>query len=181
MSKMPVSASTGLLSALRTRSRSGPRNQADSGTALNWEEALAWVQQKNAEKYLGYDDWRLPDAKELQSIVDYSRSPDTTGTASIDPVFDCTAIVNEGGATDYPYYWSSTTHANESISPGQWAAYVAFGRAMGYMNRWMDVHGAGAQRSDPKAGNPDAYPQGHGPQGDAIRIYNYVRCVRSQP
>lgn len=41
----------------------------------------------------------------------------------------------------------------------------------------MDVHGAGAQRSDPKSGNPDAFPNGHGPQGDDIRIYNYVRCV----
>ena len=43
----------------------------------------------------------------------------------------------------------------------------------------MDVHGAGAQRSDPKSGNPNDYPTGRGPQGDAIRIYNYVRCVRN--
>ena len=58
-------------------------------------------------------------------------------------------------------------------------AYVTFGRAMGYMNStWVDVHGAGAQRSDPKAGNPADYPTGNGPQGDAIRIYNYVRLVR---
>ena len=42
----------------------------------------------------------------------------------------------------------------------------------------MDVHGAGAQRSDLKTGNPEDYPYGRGPQGDAIRIYNYVRCVR---
>ena len=42
----------------------------------------------------------------------------------------------------------------------------------------QDVHGAGAQRSDPKIGDPDDYPYGHGPQGDVIRIYNYVRCVR---
>jgi len=50
---------------------------------------------------------------------------------------------------------------------------------MGYMNgAWVDVHGAGAQRSDPKAGNPADYPTGHGPQGDAIRILNYVRLVR---
>jgi len=55
---------------------------------------------------------------------------------------------------------------------------VSFGRAMGYMNRWVDVHGAGAQRSDPKAGDPADYPTGHGPQGDAIRIYNHVRLVR---
>ena len=44
----------------------------------------------------------------------------------------------------------------------------------------IDVHGAGAQRSDPKTGDPDDYPvYGHGPQGDVQRVYNYVRCVRS--
>jgi len=42
----------------------------------------------------------------------------------------------------------------------------------------MDVHGAGAQRSDPKAGNPKNFPYGRGPQGDVIRIYNLVRLVR---
>ena len=42
----------------------------------------------------------------------------------------------------------------------------------------MDVHGAGAQRSDPKSGDPKRYPHGRGPQGDVLRIYNYVLCVR---
>ena len=41
------------------------------------------------------------------------------------------------------------------------------------------MHGAGSQRSDPKAGDPANFPQGRGPQGDAIRIYNFVRLVRS--
>ena len=40
-----------------------------------------------------------------------------------------------------------------------------------------DVHGA--QRSDPKSGTPVLEAPGHGPQGDDLRIYNYVRCVRS--
>jgi hypothetical protein len=44
--------------------------------------------------------------------------------------------------------------------------------------QFADVHGAGAQRSDPKAGDPTAFPHGRGPQGDVIRINNYVRCVR---
>ncbi len=148
-------------------------SQADSGTGVNWSNALAWVQTKNSAGYCGYNDWRLPNAKELQSIVDYSRSPATSSSAAINPVFDCTAIVNEAAQTDYPFYWASTTMDQEGV-------YVCFGRAMGYMNgSWLDVHGAGAQRSDPKDGNPANFPNGRGPQGDAVRIFNYVRLVRT--
>ena len=166
-------------------------SKGDSGKGLNWQEALAWAQTKNAENYLGHSDWRLPNAKELQGIVDYTRSPDTTASAAIDPLFTCTGITNEAGNADFPYYWTSTTHmsnagSDPSAFSGGYAVYVAFGRAMGYMTGgntniagWLDVHGAGAQRSDPKVGNPADYPQGHGPQGDAIRIYNYVRLVRT--
>lgn len=105
--------------------------QDDSGAGLNWEQALAWVETQNAANYLGYNDWRLPNAKELQSIVDYTRSPDTTGSAAIDPLFNATSITNEAGQTDYPTYWSSTTHANWTATPGAFGVYVAFGRAMG--------------------------------------------------
>ncbi|MCB1174307.1 MAG: DUF1566 domain-containing protein, partial [Leptospiraceae bacterium] len=42
----------------------------------------------------------------------------------------------------------------------------------------MDVHGAGAQRSDPKSGSAGDYPQGHGPQGDVVYVHNFARCVR---
>jgi hypothetical protein len=162
----------------------------DSATGLNWEEALAWAEEMNAKKYLGFDDWRLPEVKELQGIVDYTRAPDATDSAAIDPIFNVTTITNEAGQLDYPFYWSNATHANYTDTPGSNGAYVAFGRAMGYMvttnpegeiiseDGWVDVHGAGAQRSDPKAGNPDDYPYGNGPQGDAQRIYNYVRLVR---
>jgi hypothetical protein len=155
-----------------------------------WSNALAWAQACNAMNCLGHKDWRLPNAKELQSIVDYTRSPDTTASAAIDPRFTCAGITNEAGKADFPFYWTSTTHmsvngSDASAFSGGYAVYVAFGRAMGYMTGgdtniagWLDVHGAGAQRSDPKVGNPADYPQGHGPQGDAIRIYNYVRLVR---
>jgi len=46
--------------------------QKDSGKAMNWQEALEYAQKL---VYAGDDDWRLPNAKELQYIVDYSRSP----------------------------------------------------------------------------------------------------------
>ena len=187
---------------------------------MNWQDALAWVHQKNTEKFLGYDGWRLPSVKELQSIVDYSRSPDTSRSPAIDPIFNCTSITNEAHQADYPFYWSATTHAG--LIGGGAAMYVAFGRAAGWMSpravaggppgprggvgpgsrpgfggppgggppgaegqrreagdyHYVDVHGAGSQRSDPKAGDPANFPHGRGPQGDVIRIYNYVRCVR---
>jgi hypothetical protein len=157
--------------------------QNDSGSetpdGLNWEEALAYVEAQNEANYLGYSDWRLPDIKELQGIVDYDRSPDTTDSAAIDPLFNATAITNEVGETDYAYYWSGTTHVNWTENPGDAAAYVSFGRAMGYFDdEWTDVHGAGSQKSDPKSGDPADWPTGNGPQGDAIHIYNFVRMVR---
>ncbi|MBA7540397.1 hypothetical protein ES705_32694 [subsurface metagenome] len=158
----------------------------DSCKGMNWEEALVWVQQNNDENYLGYNDWRLPNAKELQSIVDYTLSPDTTDTAAIDPIFNISSIIDEGGETNYPFYWTSTTHL-DGIMLGSAAIYIAFGEALGWMQEpfseeyvLLDVHGAGAQRSDPKSGDPADYPHGFGPQGDVRRIYNYVRCVRGE-
>lgn len=158
--------------------------QADSDSAMKWQAALAWAELKNSESYLGHNDWRVPSIKELQSILDYTRSPATHGTAAIDPVFSCTEITVEDGVTkDFPFYWSNGTH--ENMTNGSNGNYMCFGSAYGWMydqmqggyNFW-DVHGAGAQRSDPKDGNPDDYPNGHGPQGDVIRVYNYVRLVR---
>ncbi|MBK8780744.1 MAG: DUF1566 domain-containing protein [Anaerolineales bacterium] len=155
--------------------------QGDSGTGMNWESALNYCEAYSAA---GSDDWRLPSVKELQSILDYSRSPATTNSPAIDPIFASTAITAENGSTDYPFYWSSTTHAS-SNGGANFAAYVSFGSAYGYMTgpnggtaQLMDVHGAGAQRSDPKTGSASEYPEGHGPQGDVVRVDNYVRCVR---
>ncbi|MCO6437881.1 MAG: DUF1566 domain-containing protein [Phycisphaerae bacterium] len=149
--------------------------QGDSGVGYNWQAALGYAENLN---FAGYTDWRLPSVKELQGILDYTRSPDTTSSAAIDPIFDATPIVNEEGQADWPYYWANTTHANW-MGGGESGAYVAFGRGLGYLDgQWQDVHGAGCQRSDFKDGDPADYPFGHGPQGDAIRIFNYVRAVR---
>lgn len=157
--------------------------KADSGAGMNWRDALAWTQKKNAEKFLGHSDWRLPTAKELQSIVDYSRSPAITQSPAIASIFQTTKL-DDG---DFPFFWSSTTHLDGPQGrTGGAAVYVCFGRATGWMSfppgagtpRLMDVHGAGAQRSDPKSGDPSAFPFGRGPQGDVIRILNHVRLVR---
>jgi len=154
--------------------------QGDGVTDMEWAESLEYCEVLDLG---GYDDWRLPDAKELQSIVDYTRSPATTGSAAIDPVFAASTIVDEGGGTNHGFYWTSTTHATRQS--GTAAVYVAFGEALGWMQNpqsgeyvLLDVHGAGAQRSDPKSGDADDYPYGHGPQGDVVRVENLARCVR---
>ncbi|MEX0320593.1 MAG: sulfatase-like hydrolase/transferase [Puniceicoccaceae bacterium] len=155
--------------------------KADSVKGMDWPTALEYAE--NLE-LAGYSDWRLPNAKELQSILDYSRSPEATGTAAIDPVFDATEIKNEGGNKDFGTYWTSTTHL-KSRGIQSSAVYFAFGRSLGWMPdrrsgqmQLLDVHGAGSQRADPKVGDASRYPQGHGPQGDVVRIDNLVRPVR---
>lgn len=143
--------------------------KADSGKTMTWEQALKYAEELNAA---GHSDWRLPDVKELQSIVDYSRAPDATDkksrSAAIDPVFDLTEQES--------WFWTSTTH----LETGG-AYYVCFGQGFSawlFRGKKMNAHGAGAVRSDPKSGNPDLFSRGRGPQGDEVRIYNYVRCVR---
>lgn len=153
--------------------------KGDSGKALNWEQALAYAEALNLA---GHSDWRLPNAKELQSIVNYGRAPDAADPKArgpaIDPVFQITNAES--------YFWTGTTHLEgRPGDSGNMAVYVCFGRSMGWMGppgapqkHFLNVHGAGAQRSDLKSGNPKQFPQGRGPQGDDVRIYNYVRCVR---
>jgi len=161
--------------------------QNDNGTGLTWGNALSYAENFS---YAGFSDWRLPDTKELQSIVDYTRSPATTSSAAINPIFNCTQITNEGGVADYPWYWSNTTFSSQAPTNGASACYVCFGRAMGYISNfgigWTDIHGAGCQRSDPKSSSFSGYTQNgtgyynaNAPQGDAVRIYNYARLVRT--
>ena len=154
--------------------------KTDSEKGMNWEEALAYAE---GFEYAGHTDWRLPNAKELHSILDYGRSPETTDSAAIDPIFQSTAIENEAGEQDFAFYWTSTTHKSSRNMAS--AVYLCFGRSGGFMRdrrtreyRLLDVHGAGAQRSDPKQGDASRYPQGRGPQGDVVRIDNLVRLVR---
>lgn len=152
--------------------------RADGGKAMNWPEALAYCE---GLRLSGCDDWRLPNAKELHTIVDYTRAPDARSAAArgaaIDPIFKLTEVES--------WFWSSTTHL-DGRQLGSRAVYFAFGRAWGFMpdrrtgkRRKLNVHGAGAQRGDPKSGDPKRWAGGHGPQGDEIRILNYARAVRN--
>ncbi len=144
--------------------------QADSGEPMNWRQALEYAKKSRAA---GQSDWRLPNVKELQSIVDYSRAPDSRNlsrrSAAIDPLFKLTQSES--------WFWSSTTHIEN-----QFGYYVAFGQSFSAKKRagkQINAHGAGAVRSDPKSGDASHWPNGLGPQADEIRVNNYVRLVRA--
>ncbi|MBI9053159.1 MAG: DUF1566 domain-containing protein [Bacteroidales bacterium] len=119
--------------------------QSDDGNIRDWENALSYSENLTLGEH---SDWRLPSAKELQSIVDYTRCPDVTSSAAIDPIFSTTSFNDpEGNPGQYGYYWTGTSHL-DGANPYASAVYIAFGEAQGEMNgNLMDVHGAGAQRS----------------------------------
>ncbi|MFZ4456182.1 MAG: DUF1566 domain-containing protein [Bacteroidales bacterium] len=146
--------------------------QADNGSGMDWEHALAYAQTQNKANYLGHNDWRLPNTKELQSLVDYTRSPYATNSTNVGPainaLFSCTSILNDGGKADYPYYWTSTSAMSMANGTYPYAWYVAFGQAED--GNGENLHGAGAVRFDKKT-----VGTGEGEE----RVLNYVRLVRS--
>ena len=101
-----------------------------SGVALTWEDALAWAERLTVG---GYDDWRLPDTHELQSIVDYTRAPDATDPSRQAPAIDPVFSLSDPDA----WFWTSTTHLEGAGTPsqGSFAVYVCFGLATGWMER----------------------------------------------
>ena len=69
----------------------------DQDGRLTWQEALQYCEGLDLG---GHTDWRLPNVKELQSIVDYGRF-----NPSIDPVFNA----------ESSWYWSSSSNVDETV------------------------------------------------------------------
>ncbi len=70
--------------------------------AVNWQHALDYVIKLNAEAYLGYTDWRLPNRKEVHSLTDFSR--DDPALPLNHPFLNVELVPSSA-------YWSSTTYA----------------------------------------------------------------------
>ncbi|MEK8019141.1 MAG: DUF1566 domain-containing protein [Candidatus Parabeggiatoa sp.] len=143
--------------------------QDDSGYAMNWEDALKYAQDST---HAGYDDWRLPNAKEIQSIVKY----DGSFPAIDSSVFNLSVLTNVKGQTDYPFYWTSTSNpvqgaeGDENVDGGKIYAWLL---AFGYNTDpgGNDLHGAGSIVFDTKA---EAVSTG----SDIEVFYHHVRLVR---
>jgi hypothetical protein len=97
----------------------------DNATGLEWVASptaagvggtYAWADAITACEgltYAGHSDWRLPNVKELQSIVDYGR---------VSPAIDTTYFTSESDL-----YWSSNTYA--SITSFAWGVNFSYGNA----------------------------------------------------
>jgi len=134
--------------------------QDDNGEGILWNDALNYAENLDTA---GYDDWRLPNVKELQSIVNY----DGTYPAIYDDYFNITPLDNN----ENYYFWTSTSAYFSPAAPDyKYAWYVAFGYAVGEDGE--DVHGAGAVRFSPKTADESIDTEG----GD--NYYNSVYCVR---
>ena len=81
----------------------------------SWDDAFAYVAELNAMNggagFAGHDDWRVPDVRELLSIVDYGRA-----NPSIHPTFGPTA-----GVLTFVMYWTSTSWAGYQPEYNAWA------------------------------------------------------------
>ena len=87
--------------------------------------------------------------------------PTPPARAAIDPVFEASAITNEGGRKDFPCYWTGTTHARGR--GGAAAAYVAFGRGSGWMQSPPDPRRAHLPRR-PRRRLPAQRPENRRPR-----------------
>jgi hypothetical protein len=101
----------GTVTDVRTGLTWEKKTGANVNSVCSWHDAFANVAELNAMKFAGHDDWRLPNVRELLSIVDYGQS-----NPSIHPIFGPTA-----GALTVASYWSSTSWAAYQPAQTAWA------------------------------------------------------------
>ena len=95
----------------------------DKDCPYTWDEAFDFVDALNANCFGGYKDWRVPNAKELQSIVNYENvNPAVSTEFDDDCMTECT--LPDCSCTASTFYWSSTSGAGTG---GAWSVLFSFG------------------------------------------------------
>ena len=87
----------------------GDRAGCNFGAQTDWESALNWAYNLI---YAGYSDWRVPNVRELQSLIDYGKN---------DPAIRTKYFPD----TKSDYYYSSTT--SDSIPTFAWEVHFING------------------------------------------------------
>jgi murein DD-endopeptidase MepM/ murein hydrolase activator NlpD len=150
------------------------KNANPAGTYMNWQQALDYVKTVNTG---GYTDWRLPNKKEMRSLIDYSQF--------IPPLPQGNPFTNvvSGG-----YYWSSTTLANDPCFA--WVVDMQYGAVSvdnGYgFAKWYDcfawpVRGGQCGGSGNSYADSFVFPNGSEATTDNfIKIKNTIKSSNNQ-
>src|SRR5262249_15278474 len=78
----------------------------DVTNAYTWDEAFGRVAALNTASFAGHNDWRLPNVKELESLIDFSTyNPSVTTAFNSNCMAGCT--VTTCSCTQALDYWSS--------------------------------------------------------------------------
>ncbi|WP_406623243.1 IPTL-CTERM sorting domain-containing protein [Acidovorax sp. SDU_ACID1] len=97
-------------------------------TPLTWAQALAAAQAANAGSHKGHSDWRLPNIKELESLVRID--------GAVGPYVDAVFSNHPPPGSPSVTFWSSTHLAHSSVA----AFYVGFGSgSVGYGAKFVSL------------------------------------------
>ena len=154
--------------------------QQFSDYGAQWQSALDSVKEMNAGNYpnFGYTDWRLPNRKELCSLIDYSRC--NPALPSDHPFLH---VKNPNPLSDFRFeYWSSTTLSPMTAFARNISIYDGATSNGGKTNLdfvWL-VRGGLAEASGCSSWNDvkakyQAYKNGQATLGDVIDCYREWR------
>lgn len=117
--------------------KSDDGSQHDKDDVYTWDAAFSvHIAALNTTRFAGYGDWRLPNAREIQTIVDYGM-----GTPAVAAEFNSACVsgcsVTQCSCTALDNYWSSTTIDVERY--GAWRLLFPDGDLHGGQKRDADA------------------------------------------
>ena len=120
---------TDLNTGLTWEKKSDDGSIHDKDTTYTWNDAFGvHVAMLNSMRFAGHNDWRLPNAKELQSLINYENV-----NPAVSPAFNtgcafagCTVLTCS--CTMAADYWASTSNANVAINAWRVDFFAGFVR-----------------------------------------------------
>jgi hypothetical protein len=110
----PVQTVTDNLTGLIWSKDSNP-----AGSSMKWLDAFNYIASLNNQNWLGYNDWRVPNRRELMSLINREQT-------------DSAAWLTSQGFTYFPEgftYWSSSTYAKRILNA--WLSEINLGDLVG--------------------------------------------------